>query len=126
MFVVVLHARYLRDAVKYARLLIVGSMALFALTSLYGRFSYYLIPAFVLPFLEFIVRFRWPALGVTIRAFLLGITLAFAHAFCLAFVQSGVAGLARLAVNFQYVSLMTMGLGVGSIIFAKDILVNNE
>ncbi len=124
MFISVFQVRHLKEAIKFAPYIVVGSLGVFGLaTSLVGL-SAYLLPALGLPFVEFFIRFRRPTKGpgpliCTLLIFMI-------HAIFLGILQQGNIGLSKLAVNFQYVSLVSLSLGVGTFLFKTDILTENE
>ena len=60
------------------------------------------------------------------KAFVPGLVIGFPHCIFLALVQSSTAETIRLAVNFQYLSSMIVGLGIGAILFRRHIFSQME
>ena len=86
------------------------------IAGLFGGMSPYLAAAAFLPMLEFRVargplRTRKYGLALTATAVLI------AHAVFLAFMQLGVVGGHRLAVNFAYTSAILVGAAIGFLLF---------
>ena len=126
MFLTILHMRYLKAMAEYALLLLLLGAGIFAWTTKVAGFTFYLVPALLLPVVESAIRFRWTARLTERKALVVGLVAAFAHAVFLGLAQSGTAEMARFAVICQYLSLVVAGTGLGCMLFTKEILSHNE
>lgn len=126
MFLTVLHMRYLKAMAEYALLFLLLGVGIFAWITRNVGFTYYLIPALVLPIGETALRFRWPGLLTERMAFVVAFAAALSHAVFLWLTQSGTAEAERFTVICQYLSLVVAGTGLGCMLLTKEILSDKQ
>lgn len=126
MFLTVLHMRYLKAMAEYALLFLLVGVGIFAWITRNVGFTYYLVPALVLPIGETALRFRWPGLLTEKMALVAALVAAISHAVFLWLAQSGTAEMDRFTVICQYLSLVVAGTGLGCMLLTKEILADKE
>jgi hypothetical protein len=126
MFLTILHMRYLKAMAEYALLLLLVGVGIFTWATWGTGVTLYLVPALVLPIAECGVRFRWIASFTEKQGYIVGLSVAFAHAVFLGLAQSGAVEGAWLAVICQYLSLVVVGTGLGCMLVTNQILAHKE
>lgn len=124
MFILISQAKYLKEATRFAPYLVAGSCIVFSVTTSVAGLSVWLIPVVALPLVEFLLRFRHLVKGL--GPFIPTLLILMLHPLLLSLVQHKTVGVVRLAVNFQYLSLLVGALGIGAYLFQTDILAEEE
>lgn len=116
MFLLVLNEPQARSVFARPWIPLCVGVGVLLVASVFGGMSSYLAAAFFLPMLEFRIA-RSPLRTRKYGLALAAVVVLISHAVFLAFMQLGVTGMHRLAVNFAYTSAILVGAAVGSLLF---------